>query len=167
VAARRLIAVLLVLLAASVVVAAIAPDRRSPLGIDGEEETQSEEEAAAEAPKPGPPSASGERVARTLRASAERPPTIRADPGDQLSLSVAVRAPTELEIVPLGRLETASADDPALFELLLREPGRLSVTDAESEQVLGRVAVGPLTDEEPAAEPGEEDERRGERPGSR
>lgn len=165
-AARRLIAVLLVLLAASVVVAAIAPDRRSPLGIDGEEETQTEEEAAEEAPPEDSQQASGDRVARTLQASAERPPTVRAEPGDQLSLSVAVRAPTELEIVPLGRLETASAEDPALFELLLREPGRLAVTDTESERVLGRVAVG-APDTESAVEPKKEDERRGERPGSR
>ena len=161
-AARRLIIVLVVLLAVSIVAAAIAPDRRSDLLRGGEETTEPEPPAP---PETASPERGGAALTRTIVASPASPETVGAAPGDQLSLSVEVAETTEVQIEPLGVIETASPDDPALFELLLRDPGALPVTTTGDGRIVGRILV-----EEggrvPPIEKGE-DEARGERSGSR
>ena len=153
---------LVVLLAVSIVAAAIAPDRRSDLLRGGEETTEPEPAAAPEPPSPAP---SGEVLTRTIVASPMSPETVDATLGDQLSLRVEVGDTTEVQIEPLGMIETASPDDPALFELLLREPGALPVTTTGDGKIIGRI----LVEKGGRARPVEkgEDAARGERSGSR
>jgi len=159
VAARRLIVVLAVLFAISIAAAAIAPDRRSPVP-GGEESTEeTTEEAAPAAPPPLP---SGELLTETITADAADPQTIRAEPGDQLQLSVEANRPLQIEIEPFGLLEEATPDAPASFDILLREAGQAAITDAESGEIVGRI----LSEPEPAAQPpGSENGGKDQRPG--
>lgn len=141
-AARRLIVVLLVLFGISIVAAAIAPERRSPFATS-EESTTTTTTATTPAPKP-----SGELVSTTIAADAADPETVRASPGDQLELSVTSPKPLQVEIPPYGLLEEASPDAPAVFNVLLREPGAVPLTDAEGGEVIGRILVEEVTDDE-------------------
>ena len=134
-AARRLIVVLLVLLAISIVAAAIAPDRRAGFLREGDQQEEPTVQETTTAP-------SGGALTRTVTASAERPETIRAEVGDQLGLTVEVDGFAEVRIEPLGLIESASPDDPAIFDLLLREPGELTIRSGEGGEVAGRIVVG-------------------------
>lgn len=149
-AARRLIIILVVLLAISIAAAAVAPERRSRLA-SLPEETSTTESA-------GRPLPSGSLVTSELEASPEEPQTIRAEIGDRLALSVASQRTREVEIPSLGLLEDAARGAPARFDLLLREPGTLPITDSESGSVIGRIVVeadGPAPGPDTQASPGD------------
>ena len=135
-AARRLIIVLVLLFAVSIAAAAIAPDRRQ-LGSESESSTTTSmdpEEESVDAPPGG-------IVEARIRASAAKPETVRAGVGDQLALDVAAQTTLQVEIQPLGLLAAAAEGAPARFDLLLRAPGALPVTDALTDEVIGRVLV--------------------------
>ena len=132
-AARRLLIVLAILMAISIAAAAIAPQR--PVTGPGEPATTATEEATDRS------TGSGGRVRERLQASADSPPTARAEVGDQLSLSVGAEMPLEVEIANLGLIGNADPAAPALFDVLLRDPGALAVTDAANGQIVGRVLV--------------------------
>lgn len=129
-AARRLIIVLGILFAISIAAAALAPSRPAST------ETST-------SPTTGPVTAApgGGVAGERLLASASAPPTVRAEVGDQLSLSVAAREPLEVEIAEFGLIANASPAAPALFDLLLRAPGAVAITDAGTGRVVGRVLV--------------------------
>lgn len=161
-AARRLILVLVVLLAISIAAAAIAPDRRGILAGDEEptgQTTDTTQEAAE--PRPAP---SGELVVEKVTADPAEPETIRASPGDQLELSVDSARPIQVEIRALGLIDEATPDAPAYFNVLLRETGQLAITDADSGEIVGRIVAGPAEDDKPdgkapgKSEPDEPDE---------
>lgn len=133
-AARRLIIVLVVLLAISVVASAIAPDRRSgrfPVGTETSTTTVEDE----------PEEPTGDLVEAEIAISAERPQVVRATVGERLSLSISAPRAIQIEIEDLGLIGNAAPNSPVVFDALLREPGRLPITDAVSGQVLGRVIV--------------------------
>jgi len=167
-AARRLILVLVLLLAASILAASIAPDRTGRLvGIEAdktEEETTSTEAtttststaeeattstedepggaAAAGAGSADEPATGGVALTRRIEASEKRPETVTALVGDQLSLSVGANPAREVAIPSLGLTDFAGDDAPARFDVLLRDPGLYAVTDAEDPAViLGRIRV--------------------------
>ena len=129
-AARRLIIVLGILFAISIAAAAVAPQH--PVSTSTETTTTTEEASVA----PG-----GSVVSERLLASASSPPTVRADVGEQLSLSVGAAQPLEIEITEFGLIANASPAAPALFDLLLRTPGEVAITDASSGRVVGRLLV--------------------------
>jgi len=165
VAARRLIAVLVVLFAISIAAAAVAPERRSSTAADEEATSATESEA--------PPA--GGSVSVTVEASTADPPTARASVGDQLELTVSAQSLLQVEIPALGLLEEAEPGAPARFDILLRQPGNLEITDAAERGTLGRILVsdgGASGGSEPA--PDDEDARtdtlestNGERPRNR
>lgn len=140
-AARRLIIVLVVLLAISIAAAAIAPDRA----------TRFRPVPAPQATSPGSPQPDpmGGVVTAEIQASATKPPTVRAAAGDRLELSVSSERGLAVEIAPLGLFEDAATAAPARFDLLLREAGTLPITDADSGRVVGRIVVSEA--EEPGA----------------
>lgn len=137
-AARRLIVVLLVLLAVSIGAAAVAPERQGGSFVDSDEPTTSTTTPDETA------TPSGETLGRTLVADPERPATVRAAVGDQVDLSVESAAPLQIAIETLGLLEFAEPLTPARFNILLREPGVLPITDPESDEVVGRIVVEEL-----------------------
>ena len=134
-AARRLVAVLVVLLAISIVAAAIAPERQS--GLLGDESTSTTTTTAPQAD----PTTSGELIRTTISATAKDPEVVRARAGDQLELMVTSDAWVEIEIPDFGLLEAANPDAPAVFNLLLRRSGELPIVEAEGGAAVGRIVV--------------------------
>lgn len=110
-AARRLIAILVVLMLVSTVAAALAPQRRPS--------SESTETGTTATRAPSPPS--GELIEEVIPARPERPLVIEAEPGDQLSLTVRVAEPQPVSIEALGLTSFATPADPARFDILLRE----------------------------------------------
>ncbi len=132
-AARRLIAVMLVLLFLSSLAAAFAPVERSS------------ETTSSTTPEPLPDLAKddGKLLRETIAPAAKRPPTIAARVGDQLQLRVEVDRPATLELVGLGDVEDADPVAPALFDVLLEEEGRFPIRVLQSRRRVGTIQVSP------------------------
>lgn len=122
----------MILFAISITAAAVAPERRGTQSTD--EETTTSTDSIEPAPAGGSSSAS-------IEASADDPETVRAGVGDQLELTISAQSLLQVEIAALGLLEPAEPGAPARFDLLLREPGELEITDAEDGAVIGRLLV--------------------------
>ena len=135
-AARRLIIVLGILFAISIAAAAIAPERPITTSTETSTTTTTAVEEADNTAGSGQASVS-------LLASVSDPPTVRAKVGDQLALSVDASEPLEVEIADFGLIANAAPAAPALFDLLLRDPGPVAVTDAATGRVVGRILVRP------------------------
>jgi hypothetical protein len=133
-AARRLLIILVLLLIASVVAAALAPDRASQLTSSDSSTTTSTTAA--------PPPPTGDELSLRIDASPQKPQTVEAFVGDQVALSVGVAsgAGRVISIEPLGLTEFAAPEAPAHFDLLLRDAGKLTITD-ERGQIVGRIDV--------------------------
>ena len=131
--ARRLIAVMLVLLFLSSLAAAFAPVERSS-------ETTS---STTTEPLPELAKDEGKLLRETIDSTAKRPPTIAARVGDQLQLRVDVERPATLELVGLGDVEDADPVAPALFDVLLDTEGRFRIRTLESKQTVGTIEVSP------------------------
>ena len=133
-AARRLIIVLLVLFAVSIVAALIAPERRGPLLGDGSSTSTESTTTAVTPPR-------GDSLTVRIDASTAEPESVEAFVGDQLELIVGSARAREIEIPSFGVTEDAVPRAPANFNLLLREAGRLPILDADSGELLGRLDV--------------------------
>jgi hypothetical protein len=119
-AARRLMALLLVVLVVSTVAAAlIAPLRQDSELPPAEESTQAGD--AAQAAESGD---SGRLIEKSVQSPSNDPPLVRMKPGDQLELTVHTRTATQVEIPRLGQLEDAAPDAPAHFSFLASSVGR-------------------------------------------
>lgn len=154
-AARRLIIVLVALFAVSIVAAMIAPDRRGGL-IGGSTSTTERTTTTTTTTSTSPDRVpSGAALSARIEASAAKPETVAGDVGDQLELTVASRRAREIEIPAFGVTEDAAPAAPARFNLLLREPGRLPIIDADTGELLGRLDVLEPKDERHASGPGE------------
>jgi hypothetical protein len=140
-AARRLIIVLLVLFAFSIAAAMIAPERRGGLigGSSPSSESTTTTSTSTETTTTELPP--GKAIHERIDASAADPETVKASVGDQLELVVASERSRAIEIPAFGVTETAAPDAPAGFNLLLRDPGRLAILDADSGELLGRLDV--------------------------
>jgi hypothetical protein len=157
-AARRLMALLLVVLVVSTVAAAlIAPLRQDSEPAPTEESTQ-----AADAGRAANTADSGRLIQKSVQTPSKDPPTVRMRAGDQLELTVHARTPTQVEIPRLGQLEDAAPDAPAHFSILASSVGRFEARALGA----GPVATILVKDEEPrpaGQEPGGPDGRRGAR----
>ncbi|MCB0874893.1 MAG: hypothetical protein KDB46_01740 [Solirubrobacterales bacterium] len=153
-AARRLIIVLLVLFAVSIVAAMIAPERKGPLLGDRTSSSTTNtsstttdttaartDSTAAKEPTTRDTLPSGEALTVRIDASEKSPETVEAFVGDQLELNVGSERAREVEIPAFGVTEDAAPDAPANFNLLLREPGKLPIIDADTGVLLGRLDV--------------------------
>ena len=114
-AARRLIAILLVLLFLSSLAAALAPVQE---GVQSDSSTSTTAEAP---PPPAPADGEPRVVSRALEAPAERPVRVRVRVGDRLELKVTSQRAGTVEIAGLGPTEDVGPRQPAFFDLLLRE----------------------------------------------
>ena len=133
-AARRLIAVMLVLLFLSSLAAALAPVERQA----GETSTTTTPEPQSETPDGG-----GRIVRATLDAGAKRPGTVRARVGDQLQLRVTGPRVATIELAGLGPTADVDPLAPARFDVLLVAPGEYTVRTLQSGRPVGRIVVSP------------------------
>jgi hypothetical protein len=138
-AARRLIAILLVLLFLSSLAAALAPvqDRTatesSSTSTTAEPTTLPDAEVAQDA----------RLVTQSVHASAPRPALIRARVGDRLRLRVTSRRSGTVELVGLGPAEDVGPRQPAFFDVFLREDGSYPVQFLGTEREVARLEVSP------------------------
>jgi hypothetical protein len=143
VAARRLIAVMLVLLFLSSLAAALAPVERQ----------SDETTTATTATDTEPVAEQGDVVRATLDGDAKRPQRVRAKVGDQLRLRVTSDRVATVELVGLGPTEDVDPVAPALFDVLLSEAGRFEVRELGGKrQLYGTIVVSRPAPKEPDRE---------------
>lgn len=132
-AARRLIAVMLVLLFLSSLAAALAPV-----------ETRDEQTSSTAPPRTAPsdsPAAEAELVQAELEAGARRRQTVEVAPGDQLQLLVSAPRIGTVELVGLGPTDDVAPGAPARFDVLLPEAGVFPVRFLENGRRIGTIVV--------------------------
>jgi len=141
-AARRLIAILLVLLFLSSLATALAPvDRGSESSSTTSSSEPSSTSAATGEPGETGPGAQGGLIRQSIDTSARRAPTIAASVGDQLQLRVTSRRPGTVELSGIGPTEDVGPRQPAFFDVLLREEGPYEVQFLETERQIARIEV--------------------------
>jgi hypothetical protein len=134
VAARRLLILMLAVLAVSTLAAALLAPPPSP-----EPAPTTTEDAD---PRDGIPHAGSRRLVKAALSPSMRPPArIKVRRGDQLALTVRARAAGQVEIPAFGLIEDVGPDDPARFDLLSDRLGIFEVRLAGSGRVIGRIAV--------------------------
>ena len=140
VAARRLIALLLVLLFLSSLAAALAPVQD---GMRDGSSTGSDSTGTAEAPIPPEADTAEERrlVTESVQASGERPAVVRLRVGDRLRLTVKSRRSGTVELENLGQAEDVGPNQPAYFDVLPRDDGTFPVRFIASGREVARIEV--------------------------
>lgn len=136
-AARRLIAILLVLLFLSSLAAALAPVQE---GVRSDSSSSTTTTAEAPAP-PGSGTAEPGVVSQTVDASARGPARVRARTGDRLELKVKSQQPGTVELVGLGPAEDVGPRQPAFFDVLLKDARTYPVRFLDSERDVARIVV--------------------------
>ena len=134
-AARRLLILLLAVLAISTLAAALIgpqPSRQSPPA-----PTTAGDPARGQQAR----DRSGRLIDETVQAGHRRAETIRLRSGDQLELTVRSRVAGQVEIPRLGLLEDVGPDDPAHLSLLPGELGNFPVRLVGSGQTIATVVV--------------------------
>lgn len=145
-AARRLVAVLLVLLFLSSLATALAP-------VEPGMQTSTSSSTAPASPGSN---AQGALIRQSVDTSAATPPVIEATPGDQLQLRITSRAPGTIELAGIGPTEDVGPDQPALFDVLLEGAGEFPVRFLGSERRVATIEVsgpGPVVPVAPAPAP--------------
>jgi hypothetical protein len=135
VAARRLVAVMLVLLALSTIAAVLlpAPGRRNPVTPGHMQSRGSTAHDRGQA---------GLLLVTRMRISNRRPKIVRIERGDQLRLEVAAPFGDDVEIRRLGLTGTGTPFAPAQFDLFARHTGSFPVRAEASGRLVGWLLVG-------------------------
>jgi hypothetical protein len=134
-AARRLLILLLAVLAISTLAAALIgprPTRQSPPAPTTAGDPPRGQQARDR---------SGRLIEKTVEAGRRRAETIRLRSGDQLELTVRSRVAGQVEVPRLGLLEDVGPDVPAHLSLLPDELGHFPVRLAGSGQTVAVVVV--------------------------
>jgi hypothetical protein len=137
-AARRLIIVLLVLIAVSTVAAALAPnpeDRR-----DRQARTEPVTNGRPGDERAEPPPALG-RAFRAVVVDDRKGGSVRLRVGDQVTLTVKSRTTDQVQILGFGALEPVAPDAPARFDLLADRPGTFPIRLVEARRRLATIVV--------------------------
>jgi hypothetical protein len=143
-AARRLIAILLVLLFLSSLAAALAPVGRDRAPIGPVTSTGTTTTSTGPGVVPVEPVAEGGSLVRErVAASAAKPQKVKAAAGDQLQLRVTSRTPGTLSIPVLGVSEDVDPEAPADFDVLLTDPGTFHVVFLGSDKAVASIEVSP------------------------
>jgi hypothetical protein len=135
-AARRLLLILLILLAISTVAAFLAPAPRD--GVNDRSTPRRTTPAPRHAEEPR-----GRLVHASMDASEPRPATVRLHVGDQLSLRVRSDVSDQAKIAGLGLIEAVDRDAPARFNVLADTPGKFAVRLVRRHERVGTIAVEP------------------------
>ena len=141
-AARRLIAILLVLLFLSSLAAALAPVQE---GTRTDSSSASSTTSTADTPTLSDDEAvdEGRLVAQSVDASGERPAVVRARVGDRLELRVTSQRPGTVELEGLGPAEDVGPRQPAFFDVILRDDGSFPVQFIDTGDEIARIEVSP------------------------
>jgi hypothetical protein len=147
-AARRLLIVMLVLLGLSTLAAALVPQHSLRGGTTTSQVTTTQPTTTTALPPAGR-SLSVEIVVGGKKVPVVAGPLCKArkprcEPlhvGDQLSLEVLSKKHGELEIPAFGLIGVASANSPAFFQLLPREPATIGVLFTTPRRVAARIEV--------------------------
>ena len=138
-AARRLVIVMVVLLALSTVASQLVPaPERSAERTRPEPERKPREETG-ESGWTGYAQLPGSLITARLAISNKPQPPVRVRPGDQLRLSVAGTLGQDIEIPAFGLTETMSPSAPARFDILIDRTGTFPVRAVESGRPVGRI----------------------------
>jgi hypothetical protein len=138
-AARRLLIVMLVLLGLSTLAAALVPQHTlRDGGTTGTTATRATTTTAA-----GPTNPAFRRPTKIIVGGKKFPVVAPVSVGDQVTLLVRSRFPTEITIPEFGLVGFATPDTPARFELLLDNPGTIGILFGDSEKpgVAGKPAA--------------------------
>jgi hypothetical protein len=137
VAARRLVVVMLVLLAISTLAAALLP---AP---EGDNPAPPKSKREQRKPKAAPsPDEAGLLLVSRLRVSDQSPKTVRIERGDELRLEVAAPFGADVEIAGFGLTAAVTPFAPAQFDLLATNIGTYPVRVVDSGRLVGRLLVG-------------------------
>ena len=135
-AARRLVVVMLVLLAISTLATALLP---------GPEKRRTTTDAAPGRKQPVKvpprPTAAPLLLAARMQASGRQPKTLRIERGDQLRLDVRAPFGADVEIPGFGLTSTVTPSAAAQFDLLATSSGAFAVRIVDPAQLVGRVLV--------------------------
>lgn len=147
-AARRLVIVMLVLLAISTLAAAFIPTTPEDSGNDTT--------PTATNPQPGKDSGDGSDlidatpppgkglVDAKVRISNAPPKTIAIQPGEELVLEVSGMFGDDVEIPGLGLVETMGSYSPAVFDIYADETGTFDVRTVETDLLVARIVVSAI-----------------------
>jgi hypothetical protein len=133
-AARRLVAVLVVMLVLSTVAAVLVPAPRRPIGTDTTT-TSSTMTRSTE-----PDRTRGRLVTATMHADSPRPP-VKLHVGDQLRLRVASSRSDQVKLDGFGLVEAVDSTAPALFDIFADRRGRFGVRLLSSGRLVGRIVI--------------------------
>jgi hypothetical protein len=140
-AARRLIAILLVLLFLSSLAAALAPVQEGVKNGTSTESTSTTAESAT-LPEDGATD-EGRLIAQSVDASGLRPAVVRARAGDRLELRVTSHRSGTVELEGLGPAEDVGPHQPAYFDVFLRDDGSFPVRFIDTGIEIARIEVAP------------------------
>jgi len=152
-AARRLVILMVVLLAVSTLAAALIPVPDDSDDSDGERTGTLR--GAPPAARPGPaPAPSTREVRARIDTAASPPQRVEVRVGDRLSLLVTSTFSDSVEIPALGLLRAVDPDAPAMFDLLIGRAGGFDVRTLEAGLVAGCVVATAPSELSPRARPG-------------
>lgn len=148
-AARRLLIVMLILLAISTIASVFVPTRDTDEG-EGTTATRTTgtETTPTEAASPATPEL--EPVEAKVAIGSPKLPVVPLAVGQRLTLRVSSPEPGLVEIEDLGYLEAVAPGTPATFYLLGEEPRSYGVTLVESGAVVARIDVRDASRKPPA-----------------
>jgi hypothetical protein len=136
-AARRLLIVMLVLLGLSTLAAALVPQH----GVNRDTTTGTTTTRPAPTTTKAAPSASYIPPTKITVGGKKFPVVSPVHVGQQLTLLVASRVPTQLQIKEFGQVGFAAPDAPARFELLPTTPGNFGIQFLPSGKAAGQIRV--------------------------
>ena len=135
-AARRLLIVLVILLAISTFAALLVP----PQGTDeGEDETLGSTPTGTEGRRPPP---RGELVRASIDADRAKAQSVQLELGDQLALEVRSGNPDQVVIGGFGLIDDVERDAPARFNLFANRTGRFAVRLLDRRKTVGQIVIG-------------------------
>lgn len=137
-AARRLVVVMLVLLAVSTLAAALLPQPERTETPPAQKQPK-QKRPAQETPAAGE---GGLLLEARMRVGRREPKTVRVQLGDQLQLAVAAPFGDDVEIPALGLTVPVTPYAPAIFDLLADSRGTFPVRTVDSGLLAGRLLVG-------------------------
>lgn len=109
---------------------------------EGETATESTSETStSETAVPDPGAGEPQLIRQGLDTAQDRPPTVKAETGDQLQLRVTSRNTGTIELLGIGPTEDVGPEQPAFFDVLLVAEGTFPVRVLDTEREIATIQV--------------------------